>query len=164
MSDTDNTLAELGLDLGTDTPVANQAEVGDVATTEEAKEKRTRKAVNVGEVVTGEEEEDLPTIARGFGERGEREKKYDFSDIQAPKSKGVVDGVEKFGYFTKSYAPGEGTEIEALDSSVKSAVSQANKAAREAGTNERYSTRAVTENGKQVAVKVYRVDLTTDLK
>lgn len=162
MSDA-NELAELGLDLDT-AAVAGQEGVT-ASAGEETAEKKARKTVTIGEVVTSEEEEELPTIDRGFGERGPREKKYDFSDIQAPKSKGVVDGVEKFGYFSKSYTPGEGTEIEALDSSVKSAVAVANKAHREAGEPNRYSTRAVTDaDGKQIATKVFRVDATTNLK
>lgn len=164
----ENELADLGLGLEDTSSVEGVAAVDAKGVTEAdvdgSTEKKTRKAVTLGAVVASEEPEDLPEIeGRGFG-GGERGSKYDFSDINAPVSKGVVDGVEKFGYFSKTYNPGEGTEIDALDSSVKSAVSQRNKAAREAGTNERFATRAVLVEGVHVATKVLRVDLTTGLK
>lgn len=156
-------LADLGLSLDATAPVENQAAVdAEPVVATPAPEKQTRKSVTLGEVSVSEEAEELEDIKRGGG-GGARESKYDFSDIKAPVSKGVVDGEERFAYFSKTYRPGEGTEAEELDRSVKSAATGANRQGRKDGKPERYVTRAVTENGKHVATKVIRVDGTTGM-
>lgn len=168
MSNTDfaSDLADLGLDLNTDAdntaaPGADVDANTGVKEDTTDKEKQTRKAVTFGEVSVADEPEELEDIRRGGG--GTRESKYDFSDIKAPVNKGS-DDAPKWAYFSKTYHPGEGTEVVELDRSVKSAATGANRANRKSGTVERYATRAVNnEQGVQVGTKVIRVDATTGI-
>lgn len=175
MSDNHNALAELGLDLGGDeaseTEVA-QSNVGnaseanqqapiDVDTAEDTAEAvKTRSPVEVV-VSDAEDFEELMPSKRGAGRQKTGESKYPFASLAEPQER---DG--KFVYTPFTVTAGEGEDFDRVRASVNSAVSVANREAKESGETgtygaARYVTRSATV-GDKPAIKVYRVDNTLD--
>ena len=157
-------LADLGLDeLGLGDTVATPdddaaAAVVDaaVAANEDATEKQQRVAVQIGEIEIGEAEDLAPMQRAGFS-TGPRGSKYPFEKLPAPVAR--EDG--SFGYVPFVAHLPEGEDWDRFRRSVQSAATAQNRKAKEAGTVEYYVTRSVTDKeGKNVALKVYRVDNT----
>lgn len=171
MTNTDNfdALAELGLDNDALAPTISEAVTegnAEAAASEAAKKTRApRVAVTIGEIVAGDEEEDIPSIERKTPEGfGQRESKYAaLEQIAAPRDKG--DGT--FGYVPSLVPFVAGEDAEAFKRSIASAVNNLNRKAKEDKTEGvnglvKYLTRQVAKDGAFVGVKVYRVDGTMD--
>lgn len=157
-----DTLADLGLDLGVSTnDVAADAVDATVAAEQAAapeaeapkRESKPRQEVKIAEQVSGLADF-VPELKR-LGGGGTRESKYDLEGIAAPVDAG--DG--KFQYHTLTIKGEEGQDVEAVIRSVQSAVTAFNKKNKDAKTGVYLVTRtALDEKGARSGVTVYRVD------
>lgn len=152
-------LAELGLNLDNAAPAGSVLEAINGAAAMETREqpvqqqqaKAVRTEVKIGAQELGEAG-DLPAFVRGGG--GKTGSKYKLDEIPAP----VQDKkTKKWSYVPLNIKPAEGEDADKLRRSVQSAVTQANKTAKDAGEKTYYATRS-TEAG----IAVYRVDDTLE--
>jgi hypothetical protein len=123
-------------------------------------EKKTRTQVTIGEVTAGAAV-GLPDIRRagGFGERGERESKYDFiEEIAAPEDAG--NGAFKYAFKHVAFVAGE--DQKAMKRALSSAVTAANNKGKEKGRY--YAARTAyasdAEDAPETGVNIYRIDNT----
>lgn len=144
-------LADLGLDLGGEVAGATVAEGSTTAT--EKKARAPRKEVNVGEIAISDGEE-LTPIQRNFVP-GARESKYKHDELNAPVAKADGSGYTYSAFLVELQ---EGTEFDALARSVYSATNAENRKAKEAGLTTKYVNRTVAKDGKNIGIKVFRVD------
>ena len=170
-------LADLGLDLGTDTTVAGSAEVvnapvetpvvadastavvADTAVAADAATKAPREEVAIAEIETGFADF-IPAQKRGGGGGS----KYDkIETLVAPVAKEDGSG---FKYAVATIKPEDATNFDEgrLTRSVQSAVTATNKSAKDEGRAHRYATRRAVVDGVFVGVNVYRVDGTLDVE
>lgn len=157
-------LDELGLGGG-DTSVAEPAGeksnaaggAAPAAAPADGGEKTVRKSITVNSTSTGVGA--LPAQVRGFGGGGERGSKYPFKELTAPVDNG--EGGFNYSFFTVKIADTDADE-KSLKSAVQSAVAAQNKSAKEDGSDVRYVTRTIVENGAYIGSSVYRVDATLE--
>ena len=153
-------LADLGLDLGTDT----------VATAEVAATETPVVAADAaaGEAATKREEVAIADLEFGFVDLipaqkrgGASGSKYEFHKLVAPVAK--EDGTG-FKYATFTVKPENAADFDAdkLKRSVQSATTAENREAKKEGRVDRYITRQAIVGGEFVGVTVFRVDATLD--
>lgn len=172
----ENLLADLGLDLGTNTAAAKEVAT-EAAAGAEAAEKAKRSQIDVGTIVVSEEAEDLPVMVRNFTGERKTGSKYKFADIAAPVLKDAADPTKGWSYFNMKVAVGE-NDPDAFRRSIQSATTQANNAYKpaegtvgaegykEAGAHwvageveRKFVTRSFNDAaGKFAGMKVFRVD------
>jgi len=144
-------LADLGLDID------DAAEQGAVNTANADSEASAPAAKAREEVVIGELEfgfaDFVPSAKRG----GPSGSKYEFDKLAAPVAKEDGSG---FKYATFTARLQDGVDADKLKRSVQSAVTAANRSAKDSGAPNRYVTRTAVQNGEFVGVTVFRVDNT----
>lgn len=140
-------LADLGLDIE-QTASTEATEVAAEAASEPAK--AAREEVNIGELEFGEADF-IPTAKRG----GPSGSKYEFDKLEAPVAKEDGSGF-RYKTFLARLQPGE--DADKLKRSVQSAVTAANRSAKDSGAPNRYITRTAVQGGEFVGVTVFRVD------
>lgn len=156
-------LAALGLDMD-DASVSAPAVVQELAVTETASAAQedtvaetaaTDKADPREEVELGELElgtlDHLPALTR-LGNRGGS--KFKFDELAAPEV--GADGKTKYSFFAANAQ--EGVDSTKIKRSVQSATTQANKRARDEGSNKYFVTRTENKEGKFHRILVIRTD------
>lgn len=153
--------ADLGLDLGSVDDLVQAADaavkVVDDANPEEpvvvAQEKKTRKAVELGELEYGfadfvPEE----TRAGGVG----RESRWDFDKLEAPQAYTGEDGKTKFKYATITARLVDGETEERLRGAVSGAIAGEHRKK----NGKKYTTRQLVKDGEFAGLTIFRVDNT----
>lgn len=159
-------LSDLGLDLdlgtaATDTaPVTEpvtESTVGANADGAATEAKTPREEVAIAELEFGFADL-VPAQKRGGNTGGS---KYDFDKLVAPEAKEDGSGYRYATFLVKPEDP-ENFDAERVKRSVQSAVTAANKSAKDDGLPNKYVTRQAIDGGKFVGVTVFRVDATLD--
>lgn len=145
-------LADLGLDI--EQTSASAVEQEQPAAENAAEAPAARAEVNIGELEFGEADF-IPTAKRG----GPSGSKYEFDKLDAPVAKEDGSGY-RYKTFLARLQPGE--DADKLKRSVQSAVTAANRSAKDSGAPNRYITRTAVQGGEFVGVTVFRVDGTLD--
>ena len=153
-------LAALGLDMD-DASVSAPAVVQEPTVTETASEDTVtetaaeshadaREEVDLGELEVGTIDF-LPALTR-LGNRGGS--KFKFDELAAPEV--GADGKTKYSFFAANSQ--EGVDDKKIKRSVQSATTQANKRAKEEGSNKYFVTRTENKDGKFHRILVIRTD------
>lgn len=157
-----NELADLGIDLGNDTTAVTStetvtaSEVGSVeAVVGTEATKAPREEVAIADLEFGFADF-LPAQRRGGGSK---DSKYDFDSLVAPVAKEDGSGY-RYATFLVKPEDAENFDAERVKRSVQSAVTAANKSAKDDGLPNKYVTRQNIVAGVFVGVTVFRVDQT----